>query len=290
MRNRAKPIEEIDIDDLDSQAPTIRSIADERVVLFIPLRYGPDCFGFLTLAGGAKRFTPEHVTLLETCARYMAVAIYNVTLSQEKERLEALATRDALTGAYNRRAFDERLIDEWRRAVRSHEPLSLVMVDVDYFKVYNDSYGHVAGDHCLQQVVQALLSCVSRSGDMVARYGGEEFVGIAPQHARAGWHRRCRADVHKVDELRIVHRGSELDHVSISAGVATMFANNDDAPQTLDHDVRRGALSSQRKRTQSRCDEHLYRRDTSRAADASRAAATCRRSRRRSSDAKPSSR
>jgi len=147
----SKAIEEIDVDDLDSAAATVRSIPGDRVVLFIPLRYGPDCFGFLTLAGGAKRFTPEHITLLETCARYMAVAIYNVTLAQEKERLEALATRDALTGAYNRRAFDERLVDEWRRAVRSHEPLSLVMVDVDYFKVYNDSYGHVAGELRLAQ-------------------------------------------------------------------------------------------------------------------------------------------
>lgn len=226
-------IEAIDVGDLDAQASTIRSIPGERVVLFIPLRYGPGCFGFLTLAGGAKRFTPEHVSLLETCARYMAVAIFNVTLSQEKERLEALATRDALTGAYNRRAFDERLLDEWRRAVRSREPLSLVMLDVDYFKVYNDSYGHVAGDHCLQQVVQALLSCVSRSGDMVARYGGEEFVALLPNTPEQGGvdvaERMCK----KVAELRIVHRGSELDHVSISAGVATMFASNEDIPQTL---------------------------------------------------------
>src|SRR5579872_4496739 len=228
-----KPIEEIDIDDLDSQAPTIRSITGERVVLFIPLRYGPDCFGFLTLGGGAKRFTPEHVSLLETCARYMAVAIYNVTLSQEKERLEALATRDALTGAYNRRAFDERLVDEWRRAVRSHEPLSLVMVDVDYFKVYNDSYGHVAGDHCLQQVVQALLGSVSRSGDMVARYGGEEFVALLPNTPEQGGIDVAERMCSKVEELRIMHRGSELDHVSISAGVATLFAKADDAPQTL---------------------------------------------------------
>ncbi|MGH7715425.1 MAG: diguanylate cyclase, partial [Vulcanimicrobiaceae bacterium] len=226
-------IEAIDVDDLDLQAPTIRSIPGERVVLFIPLRYGEGCFGFLTLAGGAKRFTHEQVTLLETCARYMAVAIFNVTLAREKERLEALATRDALTGAYNRRAFDERLIDEWRRAVRSHEPLSLVMVDVDYFKVYNDSYGHVAGDHCLQQVVQALMSCVSRSGDMVARYGGEEFVALLPSTPEQGAIDVAERMCHKVAELRIMHRGSELDHVSISAGVATMLASAEDIAQTL---------------------------------------------------------
>src|SRR6202044_12952 len=97
-----------------------------------------------------------------------------------------------------------------------------------------DSYGHVAGDHCLQQVVQALLSCVSRSGDMVARYGGEEFVALLPNTPEQGGvdvaERMCK----KVAELRIVHRGSELDHVSISAGFATMFANNDDpAPELI---------------------------------------------------------
>lgn len=229
----AQTIEEVSGDDLDPQSPTIRPIAADRVILFIPLRYGAGCFGFLALVGGAKRFSPEHITLLETCARYMAVAIYNVTLAQEKERLEALATHDALTGAFNRRAFDDRLNDEWRRAIRSREPLSLIMVDVDYFKVYNDAYGHVAGDHCLQQIVQALMSCVSRSGDLVARYGGEEFVALLPNTPEQGAidvaERMCK----KVTDLRIVHRGSELDRVSISAGAASLAAKADDPAQTL---------------------------------------------------------
>lgn len=224
----AEAFEEIDVQDIDPQTSSLHAVGDERVVLFVPLRYGAGCFGFLALGGGVRRFSPEHVALLETCARYMAVAIYSVSLSREKERLEALATRDALTGAHNRRVFDEHLIEEWRRAGRSGEPLSLVMVDVDYFKVYNDTYGHVAGDHCLQQVVQAITSCVSRSGDLVARYGGEEFVAVLPNTPEEGAvdvaERMCK----KVADLHIMHRGSELDHVSISAGVATMVPKADD--------------------------------------------------------------
>ena len=225
--------EEIDVDDIDPQSSSLHAVGTERVVLFVPLRYGAGCFGFLALGGGVRRFSPDHVALLETCARYMAVAIYSFSLSREKERLEALATRDALTGAHNRRVFDERFAEEWRRAGRSGEQLSLIMVDVDYFKVYNDTYGHVAGDHCLQQIVQALTSCVSRSGDVVARYGGEEFVTLLPSTPEQGAidvaERMCK----KVRDLHIVHRGSELDRVSISAGVATMVPSGDDRGQLL---------------------------------------------------------
>ena len=208
--------------DLDQKTPSIRPIAPEYVALFIPLRYGTNFFGFLSLVGGARRFTPDHVALLQTCARYMAVALFNVTLTEEKERLEALATHDALTGAHNRRAFDERLAKEWRRAARTHVPVSLVMADIDYFKVYNDAYGHMAGDHCLQQVAHALMACVSRPDDLVARYGGEEFVALLPDTPEEGAldvaERMCK----KIADLHIVHRGSELDRVSISVGVSTI--------------------------------------------------------------------
>ena len=213
---------QIEPSQIDQETPCLHPTPHDRVVLFLPLRYGSHHFGFLALGGGIKRFSPQDVALLETCARYMAVAIFNVTLSQEKDRLEALATHDGLTGLRNRRAFDERLAYEWNRAVRSREPISLVMLDVDYFKVYNDAYGHVAGDHCLQQVAQALHAAITRAADLVARYGGEEFCAILPNTPEQGaievGERMCRM----VSELRIVHRGSELDRVSISAGVATI--------------------------------------------------------------------
>jgi diguanylate cyclase (GGDEF)-like protein len=226
-------LEEISGDALDIKAPSVHPITPEQVALFIPLRYGSRFFGYLALGGGARRFTPEHVALLQTCARYMAVALFNVTLTEEKERLETLATRDALTGAYNRRAFDDRLAKEWRRAARTHVPLSMIMVDIDYFKVYNDAYGHMAGDHCLQQVAHALMGCVSRPDDLVARYGGEEFVALLPDTPEQGAvdvaERMCK----KIVDLHIVHRGSELDRVSISVGVSTIVPRAGDRSNLL---------------------------------------------------------
>ncbi|MBV8602858.1 MAG: diguanylate cyclase, partial [Candidatus Eremiobacteraeota bacterium] len=219
---------EIATDEIDATTPSLRPTSHDRVVLFVPLRYGPHAFGFLALGGGIRRFASDAVALIDTCARYLAVAIFNVTLAQEKERLEALATHDGLTAVFNRRAFDERLGYEWGRALRSRESIGLVMVDVDYFKVYNDAYGHVAGDHCLQQIAQALRNSVSRSVDMIARYGGEEFIALLPNTPEGGAievaERMCR----KVAELRIVHRGSELDRVSISAGAAAMVPTFED--------------------------------------------------------------
>ncbi|MBV8355554.1 MAG: hypothetical protein JO101_09555, partial [Candidatus Eremiobacteraeota bacterium] len=99
-------IAEVAASGIDPQTPGVHPISGERVVLFLPLRLGVHHFGFLALGGGPERFAREDITLLETCARYMAVAIYNVTLALEKERLEALASHDGLTGLYNRRALD----------------------------------------------------------------------------------------------------------------------------------------------------------------------------------------
>lgn len=92
--------------------------------------------------------------------------------------LEQLATRDGLTGIANRRTFDEKLSNEWKRQLREAHTLSLLMIDVDHFKLFNDTYGHQAGDHCLQQIASMLRDVVYRPGDLAARYGGEEFVVI----------------------------------------------------------------------------------------------------------------
>lgn len=97
------------------------------------------------------------------------------------ERLRRINLTDGLTGITNRRAFDAELQLEWRRALRGHAPLALLMIDVDYFKTYNDTHGHVAGDSCLRAVARALAGASHRAGDMVARYGGEEFVALLPQ-------------------------------------------------------------------------------------------------------------
>ncbi len=163
-------------------------------------------------------------------ARNEELATMNAMLleiSQQLEKanleLERLSTTDVLTGIANRRSFHEVLDREWRRCRRGNGPLSLVMIDIDCFKQFNDSYGHQKGDDCLAAVAGAIRDSLQRAGDFVARYGGEELVVVLP-HMESGdafdlANRLCEA----VSALGIQHEHSTAAaHVSISAGVATM--------------------------------------------------------------------
>ncbi len=140
-----------------------------------------------------------------------------------QEELERLATRDGLTSIANRRSFDETLNTEWRRASRESRALSLLMIDVDYFKLYNDTYGHQSGDDCLRQIAAAMAGMVKRASDCVARYGGEEFSILMPATELEGARivaERIRA---AVEALRLPHSGSAVaEHVTVSIGVACM--------------------------------------------------------------------
>lgn len=143
-------------------------------------------------------------------------------LKSHSERLGKEAVTDALTGAFNRRFFDERFAAEFGRAQRQNIPLSLVMLDVDYFKPYNDKYGHPAGDKVLSSIVKALKSKLNRPTDVVAHYGGEEFAVILPDSGSEGSQtvaERLRA---AVSDLNIPHCESKIaDHVTVSIGIAT---------------------------------------------------------------------
>jgi diguanylate cyclase (GGDEF)-like protein len=137
------------------------------------------------------------------------------------DELRRIATIDGLTGVANRRHFDETLDVEWRRSRRSGQPLALLMIDVDYFKLFNDQYGHPAGDACLQSVAGALLSVSLRAADLVARYGGEEFVILLPGTASEGAEHMAQAVLDVVEGLKIVHEASlAAQHVTVSVGVA----------------------------------------------------------------------
>lgn len=157
-----------------------------------------------------------------------------IRLKQQSDLLEAYAFRDGLTGLANRRAFDDRAVAEWNRCLRYGAALSAIMIDVDHFKLYNDSYGHGQGDECLRGVARALDRRVQRAGDLLARYGGEEFVVLLPdttlpdavsvgESLRAG-----------VEALQMEHRASKVaDHVTISVGVATTVPMREGRPGTL---------------------------------------------------------
>lgn len=151
-----------------------------------------------------------------------------------EEELARLATRDGLTGLFNRRRFDETLQVEWQRARRDRTPLSVVMADVDHFKLFNDTYGHQAGDACLRQVAEALQSQVRRSADLVARYGGEEFVILLPSTPREGGLIVAEAARAAVAALGIPHaRSTAGPVVTLSLGCATRWPGADEPPTGL---------------------------------------------------------
>ncbi len=137
-------------------------------------------------------------------------------------RLKTLSEVDDLTQLANRRSFQKHLIDEWQRAVRSRSPISLILCDIDYFKLYNDTYGHPAGDACLRQVASAIGQSVRRPGDLAARYGGEEFVILLPNTDADGAQQVAKDAGAKVRALKLEHRSSKVSpYISISLGVTT---------------------------------------------------------------------
>lgn len=142
-------------------------------------------------------------------------------LTVANDRLSALAASDGLTGLANRRRLDEHLEREARRCARDGAPLSVAMIDVDYFKAYNDRYGHLAGDECLKKVAAAIAAQLRRPADLAARFGGEEFVAVLPGADAAGAAAIARAAAEAVRALAVEHRsGGPRGIVTVSCGVA----------------------------------------------------------------------
>lgn len=193
-------------------------------------------FARITYADGhvPVRMTGVNYDITDNIRNEQALARLNAQLKAQGELLQAQAFIDGLTGVANRRRFDESLAAEWRRCRRDHAPLALLMIDIDHFKLYNDHYGHLAGDACLQSVANALKEGLGRSHDLVARYGGEEFVCLLPDSDPAG----ARA---KAEALRIAVEGMDIPHeasptarmVTISMGVAVKVPNGDSDPEQL---------------------------------------------------------
>lgn len=143
-------------------------------------------------------------------------------LNVANKELQRLSTTDGLTGLSNRRMFDELSVREWRRCERMKKPVSLVMVDVDYFKPYNDHYGHQAGDECLKAVAAQMQRAAPRPSDLVARYGGEEFVFVLGETDGDGAKWVANLLRQRVADLDMPHAASPLQHVTVSCGVASV--------------------------------------------------------------------
>jgi len=185
---------------------------------------------------GANDYIPKPIDLPVALARIRTQILVKramEALEEVNERLRRLATVDSLTGIANRRRFDEVLESEWKRAIRDASPLAVLMADVDYFKKYNDTYGHDVGDKVLRQVAEALSGGL-RPGDFVARYGGEEFVLVLPLTEAEGAlavAERLRAAVAATE---VTHGdGQTSSRVTICIGVATGIASRTAAPQPL---------------------------------------------------------
>lgn len=148
-----------------------------------------------------------------------------------QKELETLSFNDGLTGVPNRRMFDSVMEMEWANARRNSQPLSIILLDIDYFKQYNDHYGHIQGDHCLKQVAKALSSAATRSHDFFARFGGEEFILVLPEtneKSALTVAERCRSLIFKE---QIPHEKSQVSQIlSISLGVGTIVPTHHDEP------------------------------------------------------------
>ncbi|HTX58819.1 MAG TPA: diguanylate cyclase [Verrucomicrobiae bacterium] len=222
------------LDDLDGPIIPLKSDDDSQSAIFVPLRFGAETIGVLSAqTTRPNAYGTDDLHLLQTCALYVAVAAQAETVRSEKEQLQTFALRDALTGVANRRTFDQRLRDDWSRAQREGCPLALLVLDVDWFKRFNDTYGHIAGDACLNQVARAAQSCIVRESDLFARYGGEEFTAILWSTDAEGAAIVAERILAAVRALDIPHAESPLGRVTVSIGVASVTAGAGAGPPSL---------------------------------------------------------
>ncbi|MFB2934533.1 diguanylate cyclase domain-containing protein [Aerosakkonemataceae cyanobacterium BLCC-F154] len=211
-----------------------------RAKLIVPILQGDNLWGLLVAhhCSSPRQWHPWESELLQQLAMQVAIAIQQSELHQQlqiaNKQLENLALIDQLTQVANRRCFDLTLAEEWNRLIREQRPLSLLLCDIDYFKQYNDTYGHTAGDICLKLVAQALKKAVKRAIDLVARYGGEEFAIILPHTDSKGAVKVAQKIHQTIQELHLPHIASAVaQSVTISIGIATKIPDETKVPLAL---------------------------------------------------------
>ncbi|HEY9658597.1 MAG TPA: diguanylate cyclase, partial [Allocoleopsis sp.] len=196
-----------------------------KAIISIPIIVKQELWGLLIAhdCTGSRQWQNIGWSLLRQLSTQMAIGIQQAELYQQLQSanrdLHRYATTDSLTQVANRRAFEDHLQKEWQRLAREQQPLSLILCDVDYFKRYNDTYGHPAGDICLVQVAQTLQSTLKRPADLVARYGGEEFIIILPNTTNAGAVQVAQNIQQQIAQLQLPHAASlASSYVTLSLG------------------------------------------------------------------------
>ncbi|UVK84235.1 PleD family two-component system response regulator [Pseudomonas sichuanensis] len=176
----------------------------------------------IELVARIRYHSRSYLTLLQRDEAYRALRVSQQQLLDTNLMLQRLMNSDGLTGLSNRRHFDEYLELEWRRAIREQQQLSLLMIDVDYFKAFNDSFGHLAGDEALRQVAEAIRGSCSRPSDLPARYGGEEFALVLPNTSPGGARLIAEKLRQTIMGLNIAHTVPEHgSYLTVSIGLAT---------------------------------------------------------------------
>jgi diguanylate cyclase (GGDEF)-like protein len=211
-----------------------------RANLVVPILQGEQLWGLLVAqhCAAPRQWLSWEIELLKQLASQVGIAIQQAELYQQLEaanqELQRLATLDGLTQVANRRRFDEYLEQEWRRLARERLPLSLIMCDVDFFKLYNDTYGHQAGDECLKQIAATLQRSAKRPADLVARYGGEEFALVLPNTSQTGALFVAESIRKAIKSLLLAHaRSSASPYVTLSLGVAGTIPSLDSTGKAL---------------------------------------------------------
>ena len=201
---------------------------------------GPKLWGLLAAhqCSRSRNWQQWEIDLLKQLATQVAIALQQAELYQQlvaaNRQLLQLACLDGLTQVANRRRFDEYLNQEWRRLLREQQALSLILCDVDFFKAYNDTYGHLAGDFCLQQVANAIRQALKRPADLVARYGGEEFAIILPNTPIPGAFHVAEQIRTQIVALKVEHPKSLVNqYITVSLGIATTIPNYQSSPAKL---------------------------------------------------------
>ncbi|NJL88468.1 MAG: diguanylate cyclase [Coleofasciculaceae cyanobacterium SM2_1_6] len=217
-----------------------RDLMDNEACLLVPLHFSDEVWGALALVMGAYVYDwqEEEIDFMLQIADQLAIAIQQselyLQLQDANKKLQQLAATDGLTQIANRRYFDEILHQEWQRMKREQQPLSLIIVDIDWFKGYNDHYGHQAGDDCLRRVAQAIAKATKRPADTLARYGGEEFVILLPNTDTSGATQIAKQISQNVTDLEILHPKSSISpYLTVSAGITSLVPSIDTTPEQL---------------------------------------------------------
>jgi len=183
----------------------------------------------IELIARIRYHSAAYLSLLQRDEAYRALRVSQQQLMETNLELQRLTNVDGLTGLSNRRYFNEYLETEWRHAIRVHEPISLLMVDIDHFKQYNDTYGHLAGDEVLRTVAQTVMRSFHRPKDVASRFGGEEFAVVLPQTVGRDLQMLAKKVVHAIAALNLPHSASSsADRVTVSVGGACLVPQRGD--------------------------------------------------------------